>query len=301
MVAGVKKYKSDIIVQSDVKPKYYEIVSVNEHNKLPINPYLPSPSKKETSTDFILDADSGVVIDFASKDILFSKNPDQIRPIASITKLMTALIFLDTKPQLSKIYTVKDSDRREGGKIYVFTGEKISAKNLFYISLVASGNTETRALVSLSGLTEEVFVKLMNQKAKDLGLYSTHFEDATGLNEKNVSTAREISQLARVALSNELISDAVTSPSYKFSTVGGRSDIVYSTDDLLGKNNIGDIKVLGGKTGYLGAAGYCFVGKFKNREGREVISVILGASNVESRFTKTEDMVKWVYNNYQWF
>lgn len=262
---------------------------------------LKLPLKNSSSTDvFSTSAVSGLAMDVSEGTVLFEKNADEVRPIASITKLATALVFIDHNPGWDKIYEITKEDRREGGRIYLFKGEKVKVRDLFYLSLVASGNTETIALVSSTGLTETEFVEKMNEKVKILGLENTVFYDAVGLNDKNVSTPREVAKIAQIALENVDISQATLTKKYEFKTQLDRKKVVYSTDSLLGSTIPDELRILGGKTGYNEKAGYCFVGKFVDSNEHQVISVILGDVDKNSRFTQAYNLAEWVYANYHW-
>jgi len=271
----------------------------------PIEPALPVaelklPLKNSTSTeDFTTTANGGFVMDVVDGTILFEKNADQIWPIASITKLVTALVFIDQNPGWENIYEIKKEDRRDGGRIYLFSGEKVKVKDLFYLSLVASGNTETIALVNSTGMNEADFVIKMNEKAKTLGLEKTVFFDAVGLDDDNVSTPNEVARIAKAALEDKDISKATLTKKYEFKTLNDRRKVAYSTDSLLNDEMPG-LKVLGGKTGYNEKAGYCFVGKFSDKENHEIISVILGDVDEKSRFTQAYSLAEWTYGNYHW-
>ena len=140
----------------------------------------------------------------------------------------------------------------------------------------------------------------MNAKVKELGLISTSFVDPVGLNSHNVSTAKEIAMLAKTALDKKEISEATIARSYEFKTLGGKKKIIYNTDSLLKIFPQNGIKILGGKTGYNEAAGYCFVGKFTDEGGHEIIAVVLGGDDKNSRFEQTKNIVHWAYNNYKW-
>ena len=268
--------------------------------KLPVSYDSAMAKKLDTQVEFDLDGVSGIVIDIKTKDTLFNKGADKQLSIASITKLMTALVFLDTNTDLDDIYRVTKKDRREGGRIYIYTGERIKIKDLLYLSLTASANTATIALVSSTGLSQDEFIVRMNKKAEDLGFKNTFFYDPTGLDDFNVSTAREISKLANIAFYTELIGDAILNESYSFVTLDGRNVTAYSTNELLYSLTNNKIKILGGKTGHIDSSGYCFVAKFKDIKGHDIISVVLGAQDVNSRFSETIKMIEWVYGNYEW-
>jgi D-alanyl-D-alanine carboxypeptidase (penicillin-binding protein 5/6) len=276
-----------------------------EGNQLPENEDVESPAalkpvKIDKAEQLTLKAKCGVAIASGSNEVLFEQLGNEQTAIASISKLATALVFLDLNPGWDKIYEIKKADRVDGGKIYLFNGDKVRIKDLFYLSLVASDNSATQALVNSTGLPEEEFVAKMNLKVKELGLKNTSFVDPIGLSSYNLSTAKEIAILAKAALDAKEISEATIARNYEFKTLGGKNKIVYNTDSLLKIFPQNGIKILGGKTGYNEAAGYCFVGKFTDNYGHEIIAVVLGGDDINSRFEQTKDIVHWAYNNYRW-
>lgn len=231
---------------------------------------------------------------------LFEENADEPQPIASITKLMTALVFLDNNPGWNKAYMITEADKVEGGRLNLFLGDEVTVKDLFYVSLVASDNGATLALVHVSGLSETEFVAKMNSRAEELGLAKTSFKDPVGLSEYNLSTAREVALLAQAAFKRPEISDATTRSDYQFITGGGREKKIESTDYLLFDSGEKTLTVLGGKTGYTEQAGYCFVGRLKDKAGREVISVVLNSQDKNGRFRDSRNLANWVFANYNW-
>ncbi len=130
-----------------------------------------------TASVFELAADKGAVLDGSGRFFLFAKNADEIQPIASITKLMTALVFLEHNPGWEVIYEITAADRVEGGRLNLFPGDQVTLKDLFYTALVASDNGAALALTRASNLGEERFIIAMNEKAAALGLKATHFVD----------------------------------------------------------------------------------------------------------------------------
>jgi D-alanyl-D-alanine carboxypeptidase len=263
---------------------------------------IVTPIKKESPATLEISAASAIVKDTATGKILFGKDIDKELPIASITKLMTALVFLDQKPDWEKAYTMKAKDMIQGGKIYLFPGDVVKNKDLLSFSLVGSDNVATEALVSSSGLKLEDFIKKMNAKAQALGLVNTSFADPVGLSEQSVSTAAEISKLIEEAMSKDRIRAALSSGNYQFTTLNKKKKIIYNTDDLLKifSNNKEAIKILGGKTGYTDSAGGCFAAKFSQDNGKEIVSIVLGSENQNTRFKETENLVRWTYDNYRW-
>lgn len=266
-------------------------ISVYSPSKLPT-----SSSKEDKTIDFNLLAASGAVLDCQESNIIFEKKSNEAKPIASITKLVTALVFLDNNPGWDKIYEIQPQDSREGGKENLFKGEKIRVKDLFYTSLVGSDNTATIALINSTGLTEQEFVIKMNEKINQYNLKRTYFKDPVGLDNNNISTAIEVANFSKIAFTNEEISQACSTKSYEFKTLQGRKKIINNTNELL-DNFIGEgIDIIGGKTGYVEASGYCLVSKFRNKVGKEIISVILGAESDKERFSQTKELVNLVYN-----
>jgi len=248
-----------------------------------------------------ISASSAVVMDVQSDSFILEKNSEQVWPIASISKLMSVLVLLeDLKIDLDDTYVLKASDRRNGGRDYLFQGDEVANKDLLALALISSDNTAVIALISSAGLSEDEFVELMNTKAKSLGFKNTVFYDATGLNSANVSTAKEVSFLLKKALNNKIISDLVKNYSYSITTVQGRVKNIKSTNELLDyfNNNQSDVKIIGGKTGFNDSSGYCLGTEFSFRE-KKYISVVLNASSLNNRFNDTIKLVDKVisYDN----
>jgi len=268
---------------------------------LPSGPDKPlGPQRLPQSSDFKVTARSAVAESCDDGFAFFTHEPDRVAPIASLTKLMTSLVFLEYNPGWETIYEIKKEDRREGGRIYLFLGEKVTVKDLFHLSLVASDNTATIALVRSTGLSEEEFVKKMNEKAIGLGLSKTKFSDPVGLNNDNVSTASEMVKLAKNALAEEDIRQATLTKDYQFKTLNGTQKYVSSTDYLLKNFPNNGLKIIGGKTGYTDVAGYCFVGEFIDQAGRKIMTVILGGNSSDERFQETKDLAEWVFSSFAW-
>jgi D-alanyl-D-alanine carboxypeptidase len=270
-------------------------------NNLPKNQTIVVvPAKNDGMANLSIAASSSFAIDRDTGTILWSSNADAVRPIASITKLMTAFVFLNSRPDMDKIYQLQAEDVRVGGKSYIYPGDQVKVKDLFYLTLVGSDNTAAVALAKSLGLTEDEFVAKMNQQAKDFGLVNTKFDDISGLSSGNVSTAKEVLTLARKCLAVPQIRDTTIQNNYEFSTVGGRDVRIESTDQLLSIFPVDGINIVGGKTGHTNEAGYCFVGEFINSSGRKIMSVVMGTDSDAERFIQSKKLVKWIYSNYLW-
>lgn len=280
------KLTGSIVIKENLDPFW-------ETSRLPVN--FNKFEKKFLIEKYDILAKSGVVFDAKNNYFVFNLNSTNRLPIASITKLITAIVFLDNNPSFDKVYEIKREDRREGGRVYVYLGEKILVKDLFYLSLVASANSATVALVRSTGFTEKEFIEKMNEKAKSLGLRNTKFKDVTGLNPDSYSTAEDLAILVKEAISRDEIRKAVLNKFYEFKTEKGRKKTVQSTNHLLNNFPQNGIKLIIGKTGYTDVAGYCFVGGFKNKEGQELIVVVLGSNSSFERFEEVEKIVKKVF------
>ena len=232
------------------------------------------------------------------------------------------------KVDWDKIITIKHQDQAEGATLFVNAGEKVRVKDLFYSMLVGSANNAAKALVRSAGLCDkeeclpkrspvvlerhgrrkgwqnlspEEFVNQMNWKVQDLGLKSTHFTEPTGLSPKNVSTAYEIALLAKKAFENEKIKEATVMDRYVFRTIGEEiRHTIRNTDKLLiSFLNQDAYKIIAGKTGYIEEAGYCLVSQVE-KDGHQVIGVVLGTESKEARFLEMKGLIWWVFENWEW-
>lgn len=238
---------------------------------------------------------SAIVMDMNTDTILWQKNADKVRSLASITKLMTALVFLDTNPNWYNLVTMNIKDEVNGGAARILRGETAKVIDLFNIALIASDNNTMNALVRSTGIEKEEYLDLMNNKAKELNLSNTKFVDFTGLSDNNKSTAFDISRLAKEAFGKEEISNVTKKSIYSFNTIDGKYHKIFSTNRLL--NSYLDIEA--GKTGFTNAAGYCLVSEISNN-GNNILTVVLNAESNDHRFQDLKILSGWVLQNYFW-
>ena len=191
------------------------------------------------------------------------------------------------------------TDQRAGGRAVLATGETVTVQDLFALSLVGSVNSAAVALARSTGLTDAQFVQAMNQMAERLGMTTAKFVEPTGLDEKNIASAEDVSQLLRAALQQPAIAEMVVRRDYSFQTALGASRSVETTNWLLTSLARPEYTVIGGKTGYVTDAGYGFTVVVK-RSGRQVLTVMLGSDSVDHRFTDTLTALDWVDANYVW-
>ncbi len=245
-------------------------------------------------------AQSVAVIDAASGALLYAEAPDEVRAIGSITKLMTASVFLDMHPDLSSWVTLVPEDFAGGGRAYLGYRDAVKLGDVLSTSLIGSDNTATMALVRFSGLSTEDFVRKMNEKAREWGLTHTSFTDPSGLSAANVSTAREVSVLLARASVYQDIATRTTLSQKTIVQASGFQVTVSTTNDLLTSTFVGSgYPLLAGKTGYIPQAGYCVTAAF-NHEQHPIFVTILGAEDIDDRFTDAANVADWVYAAYTW-
>lgn len=225
---------------------------------------------------------AAAVFDGESETVVGAFHDDVVLPIASLSKLMTAIVFVETDPDWSAVLTYAKSDDRIGAKLRMASGEQLSVQDAFAAMLIGSANNATMALVRSTGLGEEAFVRRMNEKAQELGLLSTSFAEPTGLSDKNVSTAAEYARVAQAAFDVPEIEEMAQKHSYAFLTLNTkRRHVLQTTNDLL-KRNIG---IIAGKTGYTDEAGYCLAVKSQTTlTHRPFLVVVLGNATSAGRF-----------------
>lgn len=269
-------------------------INISEQN---VEPGTKAPQKKNFSSWGVkIGAKSAAVLDVESGAILWQKNATEIRSIASISKLMTTLVFLEHNPGWQTKVTMQISDEVGGAAPNIFRGETVTVKDLFYAGLIASDNNAINALVRSTGIEKEDFVDLMNQKAKSLGLKNTHFQDLTGLTDENRSTALEILSLAKIAFAQKEIKAATEKAVYSFNDLSGKAHKIYSTNKLLNSY----LNIIAGKTGYINASGYCLVSEVQGEQGQKLIGVVLGSEAHDDRFYDLKVLLAWTLENFSW-
>lgn len=231
-------------------------------------------------------APQAIVVDPTTGAVLFEKNSDRSVPIASLTKLMTTLVFLERWPELSREVAVTREDWTGAGHTQLRIGERVSLTNLLHMSLMCSDNCATRTLARESGMSREDFLAAMNKKALEIGMSHTRFVEFTGLDERNVATAADVAKLVESASRNPLIHTITTTRSFEFRTAK-RGHLIGNTNRLL----YGRYEVVGGKTGFISEAGYCFA-TWVRTQGRDLIAVVLGAPTNATRFADAVRLIQ---------
>lgn len=246
-------------------------------------------------------AKAAVILDWRTGRLLFEKNPDLVLPIASMTKLMTALVTLDAGVDFDSFVEILPDDQRQGDVSVLLPGEKVRISDLFRLTLIASSNDAAAALARATGLAEVDFVRRMNDKARELDMTGAIFTDPTGLDSGNAASARGMALLLRQALNEPEISGTVISREYAFTPEGGAMRRVRNTDLLLNSFlNRPPYVFLGGKTGFLNEAGYCFGAGAANGDGDRVVAVVLGSATRDDRFNEVKALLWWAFDVWHW-
>ncbi len=261
-----------------------------------------SAVKKElaqTPDKIDLSASAAIIMLEKNAQVLWSKNINKVSPIASLTKLVAAKIFLDTKPSLNKIVKYRYADEKynnryvapwQSARLRVKDGETMSEKDLLYSALVSSANNAVESLVRVSGLSRDKFISLMNQKVAEWGATNTHFIEPTGLSPKNVSSPLNYAIITREVFKNPLLKKITTTKRYSFRTRNTkRWHTLRNTDHLLGNK---EYNIIGSKTGYLDEAGHCLMTRVATKKGN-IIVINFASTSKNNNFLDNEKMIRY--------
>jgi D-alanyl-D-alanine carboxypeptidase (penicillin-binding protein 5/6) len=271
---------------------------------IPEKTFLAQVSREilNKKNSFDIKVKSALVVEIRNdgeQTIIFDKNSNAKMPIASLTKLMTAVISLENQSLSEKIEITQLMVSQEGNSGNLRVDEKIAVRELLKMALVESSNDAADALAEING--RENFINLMNLKAKEIGLRSTNFSTPTGLEvENNFSSARDMANLAisilkKYPLNNDIFPFLETSSQSSvivLSENGETHHRAFNTNELLNSfNQTDDLRVVGGKTGYTDEAGGCIVIILKDKDNNYFVNVILGADSRESRFSEMRKLI----------
>ncbi|MDH5171972.1 MAG: serine hydrolase [Gammaproteobacteria bacterium] len=235
---------------------------------------------------------SAIVLD-SSGNVIFGKDVDTVRSIASITKLMTAMVVLDAGLDLGEKLTIANADRdlvrMTGSRLAV--GATLTRRELLMLALMASENRAATALGRTYPGGMEVFVAQMNRKAKDLGMGSSRFSDPAGLRTENLSTASDLAKMIAAAETYPLITRATTTLKQEVHPYTKQGPLTYANTNRLLKNADWDIEL--SKTGYIHEAGRCLVMR-ANIKGEEVSIVLLNSFGKLTPFGDSNRLRKWM-------
>jgi serine-type D-Ala-D-Ala endopeptidase (penicillin-binding protein 7) len=238
-------------------------------------------------------AEAAIIYNPGTGEVLWESNSQTQRSIASITKVMTALVFVEGAPDLDKKVVITRDDMRAASTTHLRAGYTVTQGDLLHLTLIASDNAAARALARVSPQGTAGFISRMNAKAAELGLKSTSYSDTSGLLATNVSSAYDMAKLITLVSTDERISSVMRKDHYSF-PVGRRTVNVTSTNQLLTRGNVdGDVQAA--KTGFITKAGYCLATLLQLPQGGpQVAVVVLGAKSNAGRFWETRHLFNWV-------
>jgi D-alanyl-D-alanine endopeptidase (penicillin-binding protein 7) len=268
------KTKAPVKARVDTRPSFGKVAGLHD-----------------VSDELSLKSSVALVVDQETQEVLLSKNDSAVLPIASITKLMTALLINDAQLPMDEMITITqdDVDTEKGSRSRLQVGASLARGELLHLALMASENRAAHALGRTYPGGLQVFVGLMNLKAKDMGMTDTRFVEPTGLSSKNQSSAKDLVTLVQTAYREPLLRDLSTSDSHVVDV--GRHSLIYKTTNRLINNPSWDIGLQ--KTGYISEAGQCLVMQTKIA-GRKLIMVFLDSAGKFSRIADAERVRRWV-------
>lgn len=274
------------VVNIKIEPQ--KLIAPEDHQKIAV-----------ASDKLDLSSWSAVLLDEDNGQILYNKNASSTSPLASLSKLVAAQVFLDTRPSLDRVvsYSVQDENYNyqyckpwESARLRVKDGETMTIGNLLYSALVGSANNAVESLVRVSGLSRPEFIKRMNEKAKELGATKTHFVEPTGLSPDNVSSPLDYAIITKGLFKNPILKKISTTPVYTFYTVNTKEKHTLHNTSALVRSS--DYDIVGSKTGYLDEAGYCLMTRVASPYGN-LIAVNFGAKSKGDNFKDNELLIRY--------
>ncbi|MFM4741372.1 D-alanyl-D-alanine endopeptidase [Aeromonas veronii] len=254
---------------------------------LPAVSAAPNPAKLEVRSS------SALVVDVKTGKTLYQKNATKVRPIASLTKLMTALVVLDAKQNLNQTITVdkNDLDRVKHTHSRIRMGTKVTRRDALHLALMSSENRMASALARHYPGGRSAFVRAMNNKARQLGMRNTHFYDSTGLSTRNVSTAQDLGKLAAAAYRQPLIRQFTQDENREMRFSAPAYNLMFNNTNPLVKNPDWDVRL--SKTGFTDEAGRCLVMRAKP-DSRELAIVLLNSVGKRTPIGDANRIRKWL-------
>ncbi len=252
----------------------------------------PADRRRDLPDGLWLRAKSAYIFDETDHQELADRNPDAIQPIASITKLMTAVVVLQQGYPLDELVEITDADvdtlRHTHSLLRV--GSHYSRRDLLLLALMASENRAAAALGRSAPEGREAFVALMNATAHQLGMEHTHYEDTSGLNGGNASSARDLSLLVRFAAGLPLVHDFTTTPEAHVASAEGRGYTFRNTNLLVRQ---GEWDVVVSKTGFINESGQCLVMQARI-DGKLTTMVLLDSHGRLGRISDAQQVRRWL-------
>lgn len=258
--------------------------------------YNPSWSKGSTTAamSYYAQSKGALVVDALSGQVIYEKNADVARPIASLSKLMTAVVVAESGANMNDMLTVDTLDfktPKKSGSDRLKVGDQLNRAEMLLMMLMKSENPAAKALARTDPMGYDAFISRMNTKAREIGMTRTQFYDPSGLDARNVASPRDIANLARYAYKHNLVSQFSTTPNRQFSVNNlnsGFRNIAARSTNYMVRDGLYSLGL--SKTGYIREAGNCVV--FETSVGnRPAIVVLLGADDSKTRWQDAENII----------
>ncbi|WP_211452753.1 D-alanyl-D-alanine endopeptidase [Collimonas antrihumi] len=284
MVRGHRKVTYQRVAFAPVVPALPPVLSAGEQAGLNLT---RDPLELKSSVALVLDQNSS--------EVLLDKNSQVALPIASLTKLMTSMVVVESKQDMNEVLAVTDDDidREKHSSSRLRIGSQLTRADMLHIALMSSENRAASALGRNYPGGLPAFVAAMNAKAKALGMTETHYVDSTGLSHLNVASARDLSRLVMAAYQHPVIRQYSTDSKYVVEP-GGRP-LRYSTSNHLVENPEWQIGLQ--KTGYINEAGRCMVMQ-TTIDGRQIVMVFLDSRGKYSRQADADRVRRWLADSH---
>ncbi len=250
-------------------------------------------NKKPNAGKIQLASVKATVVDIDSGTTLYRKNDDWVVPIASVTKVMTAMVVLDSGASLKERITIAEPDRDTSKNAYsrIRIGSQLSRGDLLLLALMSSENLAANVLAQAHSGGIDAFVKAMNAKARALGMKHSSFSDPSGLSTSNVSTAADLAKMIQAALSYEKIREFTTTTRYDARFRNPRYTLAYGNTNLLVRRNDWNVKL--SKTGYIREAGRCLI-MVTEIAGKDIAMVLLDSFGKRSPIGDAGRIKRWL-------
>lgn len=233
-------------------------------------------------------AEAAIIYNPVSGEVVYADHEHDQRSIASITKVMTAVVFLDHELDLTRTVKIERADVLRANHTYLRANDNLTTEALLHLTLIGSDNAAARALARVSQFGSEWFIEEMNKKARELGLEHTVYADPSGLDAANVSSAFDMARLIAFVSGHERIAETMRKGTASVRTTR-RVINIRSTNKL-----IGQVDVVAGKTGFIRKAGYCLATLLRMPQGEQYAVVVLGARSDAGRFWETRHLFNWL-------
>nr|WP_294839622.1 D-alanyl-D-alanine endopeptidase [uncultured Methylotenera sp.] len=298
--AATDKKHRHVSTQSKASSKYkavkYKTSELRVKTRLPARKAVAAVDSYDGTTPLKLASAKAMVVNQQTGEVLFAKNTNLPTPIASVTKLMTAMVMLDAHLPMDELLNISDEDvdylKHTTSRLSV--GTTLTRGEMLQLALMASENRAASALGRNYPGGSYAFVKAMNQKAKLLGMNASHFVDSTGLDSNNVSTAQDLAKMVDAAYHYPEIRQVTTLASQEITLYGRRSPLSFVNTNALVRGGKWDIGL--SKTGFINEAGRCLVMQAQI-SGQPVIIVLLDSAGKLTRIGDANRIRKWVETN----